>query len=64
MRNGTSQAVLVGDLFAGEGPHLRVADDYVSQRCTACRRDVADDDARLTEHGFLCAGCSVPGSAA
>jgi hypothetical protein len=59
MRNGTSQAVLVGDLFSGEGPHLHVADDFVRQRCTSCSRDVSADDAQLTEHGYLCAGCAL-----
>ena len=49
--------MLVEDLFSGEGPHLHVADDFVSQRCTSCGRDVSTDDAQLSEIGHLCVDC-------
>lgn len=36
MSNGTRPAVLLGDLFSGDGPHLDIADRFVAGRCIRC----------------------------
>jgi hypothetical protein len=56
MRNGTSQAILVRELFVGDGPHGRIAEDFVAQRCSRCGVPTADD-VRFHDHGYLCSGC-------
>jgi hypothetical protein len=57
MKNGTSRAVLVSDLFRGDGPFLTIAEDFLSQRCGFCGHAV-DDEARFTVDGFWCSSCS------
>ncbi len=56
MRNGTSQAVLVGELLSGDGPHITMADDFVTERCSLCGA-VATEDPSFTAHGYLCNAC-------
>ncbi|MDJ0953305.1 MAG: hypothetical protein QNJ81_06475 [Acidimicrobiia bacterium] len=58
MKNGTSRAVLVGDLFRSDGPFLSTADDFVAWRCGFCGHPV-DDDAHFTADGFWCAACAT-----
>ncbi len=58
MKNGTSRALLVGDLFRGDGPYLATADDFVAMRCGFCGHPV-DDDARFTADGFWCSACAT-----
>ncbi len=58
MKNGTSRAVLVRDLFRGDGPFLSIADDFAEQRCGFCHQP-ADEDARFTSGGFWCSACAV-----
>jgi len=57
MKNGTSMAVLVGDLFRGDGPFLTTADDFVAQRCGLCNHPV-DADARFIGDGYWCSSCA------
>lgn len=57
MKNGTSQAVLVADLFSGDGPHGAMADAYLGQQCSHCAAPVGDE-ARLSLEGFLCVRCA------
>lgn len=57
MKNGTSRAVLVRDLFHGEGPFTKIADDFLSYRCSVCRLPV-DGDARFLRAGYLCPTCA------
>ncbi|MBT8213526.1 MAG: hypothetical protein KJN71_10315 [Acidimicrobiia bacterium] len=56
MKNGASNAVLVRDLFKGDGPYLDLAEDFVAQSCTLCGLTV-DDDAQFGSTGLLCAPC-------
>lgn len=56
MNNGTSTAVLVLDLFRGDGPFLDMADDFVVQRCSFCRLPVSGD-AQFTLGGYWCPSC-------
>ncbi|MCP3996652.1 MAG: hypothetical protein GY722_16575 [bacterium] len=58
MKNGTSRAVLVGDLFRGDGPFLSIAEDFVELRCGFCGHSV-DEDPRFTADGFWCSACAV-----
>ena len=58
MKNGTSRAVLVHDLFRGDGPFESIADDFVAQLCGFCN-GVVDDDARFTFDGFWCSACAT-----
>ena len=57
MKNGTSRAVLVRDLFRGDGPFRDIAEDFVAMECGLCRGSV-DPDARFTVDGFLCSACA------
>ena len=57
MKNGTSRAVLVRDLFRSDGPFLTIADDFLAQRCGFCGHAV-DDDARFTVDGYWCSACA------
>lgn len=57
MKNGTSSAILVRELFTGDGPHVLVAEDFVADRCTFCGQSAADG-ARFSEAGFVCDLCA------
>jgi hypothetical protein len=57
MNNGTSTAVLVTDLFRGDGPFTGIADDFVVMVCGFCGNR-ADSDARFTNDGFVCSACA------
>jgi len=57
MRNGTSQAVLVGELLSGDGPHITIADDFVTETCSLCGA-VATEDPSFTAQGYLCTACN------
>ena len=57
MKNGTSRAVLVRDLFQSDGPFLTIAEDFLARRCGFCGH-TADDDARFTTDGFWCSSCA------
>ena len=56
MKNGTNRAVLVRDLFSGDGPFSWLAEDYVAQRCSRCGTPT-DDDVRFHDDGFFCPPC-------
>lgn len=58
MNHGTGPAVLVSDLLDGDGPFIKVADDFVVQRCASCRVQV-EDDLRYRLAGLLCEECAV-----
>lgn len=56
MSNGTRPAVLMSELFSGDGPFLEVAEDFVASLCTWCGRSV--DRNRLNDdHGYFCSSC-------
>jgi hypothetical protein len=57
MKNGTSRAVLVRDLFRSDGPYLTIAEDFLAQRCGFCGHTV-DDDARFAGDGYWCSACA------
>jgi len=57
MKNGTSQAVLVTDLLAAEGPFAALADDFVARRCSVCAASVGEDVVSVTA-GFACVECA------
>lgn len=57
MKNGTSRAVLVRDLFRSDGPYSTIAEDFLAQRCGFCGHAV-DDDARFTGDGYWCSSCA------
>jgi hypothetical protein len=49
MSNGTRPGVLMTDLLSGDGPHSRVADQFLVSTCRECRgpvdpRGTATDD--------------------
>ncbi|NNK90852.1 MAG: hypothetical protein HKO87_00335 [Acidimicrobiia bacterium] len=56
MKNGASNAVLVRDLLAEDGPFLALAEDFVAQSCTLCGLSI-DDDAQFGASGLLCGPC-------
>ncbi len=57
MKNGTSQAILVTDLFSGEGPYDFVAEAFLTQTCSRCLAPVTEET-QFTFDGFLCVPCS------
>ena len=57
MKNGTSRAILVRDLFRGDGPFLNTAEDFVAQVCGCCQHPV-DGDARFVGDSFWCSACA------
>ncbi len=58
MKNGTSRAVLVSDLFRGDGPFASIAEDFLTLRCGFCGHPV-DGDAHFTPDGFWCGPCAT-----
>ncbi|MDJ0790459.1 MAG: hypothetical protein QNJ71_01040 [Acidimicrobiia bacterium] len=56
MVNGRSNAILVSELLSSDGPHVRVADDFVRSRCTSCGEALTHDP-RYGEWGAYCTGC-------
>ncbi len=56
MPTGHSNTVLVADLLTKDGPHGRVADDFVSSRCTRCGVELSHDP-RYGEWGAYCPNC-------
>lgn len=56
MPTGHSNTVLVADLLTKDGPHARVADDFLSSRCTGCGIELAHDP-RYGEWGAYCPSC-------
>jgi hypothetical protein len=57
MKNGTSQAILVTDLFSGDGPYDFVAEAFLSQTCSRCLAPVTEES-QFTVDGFFCVRCS------
>ena len=58
MKNGTSKAVLVTDLFRSDGPFQTIAEDFLTQRCSFCGHAV-DNEARFTTDGYRCSFCAA-----
>jgi len=56
MTNGTRPGVLVHELFSGDGPHIGVAEDFLTNRCTSCSR-VVGRDGIYHDAGYLCTPC-------
>jgi hypothetical protein len=56
MPTGRSNAILVSDLLSQDGPHGRVADDFVSARCASCGGQLTHDP-RYGEWGAYCSTC-------
>jgi hypothetical protein len=48
--------VLISDLLTQDGPHARVADDFVRAACAQCGEALAHEP-RYGEWGAYCAGC-------
>lgn len=57
MRNGLGQAVLVTELLFDDGPHLGVAEDFVSERCSHCGQWQVEDMRFSVDGSFLCPRC-------
>jgi hypothetical protein len=56
MSNGTRPGVLVRELFSGDGPHVGVADDFLTSRCTTCST-LVERDGIYHDVGYLCTPC-------
>ncbi len=56
MPTGRSNAILVSELLSSDGPHERVADDFVRARCAGCG-DALSHDPRHGEWGSYCTTC-------
>ncbi|MEN8234845.1 MAG: hypothetical protein ABFR89_07975 [Actinomycetota bacterium] len=57
MKQGTGRTVLVADLLTSDGPHDDAARDFVAGRCSICRSDVTEQEARFHSVGYLCPAC-------
>ncbi len=58
MPDGYSNTILVTDLLTKDGPFVRIADDFLAERCTACEVELAHDP-RHGEWGAYCTNCWV-----
>lgn len=58
VQTGRSNAVLITDLLSQDGPHARVADDFVRAACAQCGQPL-NHDPRYGEWGAYCARCNV-----
>lgn len=58
MHTGRSNAILLADLLSQDGPHIRIADDFVRAVCAHCGQPLTDDP-RFGEWGAYCAACWV-----
>jgi len=56
MSNGARPGVRIGDLLAGDGPHVNVAEAFLSSRCARCDGPI-DRDARVHEDAYYCGPC-------
>jgi hypothetical protein len=56
MPTGHSNTILVSDLLSKDGPHARVAEDFLVARCTGCGTQLAHDP-RYGEWGAYCSNC-------
>ncbi|MEN8041454.1 MAG: hypothetical protein ABFR95_08115 [Actinomycetota bacterium] len=56
MPTGHSNTVLVSDLLSKDGPFKRVAEDFLSERCTQCGVGLSHDP-RYGEWGAYCPNC-------
>lgn len=56
MSSGRSNAILVSQLLSQDGPHGRVADDFVKARCAECGSPLQHDP-RHGEWGTFCSAC-------
>jgi hypothetical protein len=52
MSNGSRPAVLLSDLFRGEGPHRELADRFTAAQCVVCGGDVGRLARSEDEHWF------------
>jgi hypothetical protein len=57
--NGTRPALLLGELFSGDGPYARIAEDFVAAVCSACGGNVDREGAEHHDAGYLCTPCRV-----
>ena len=56
MPTGRSNTILITDLLSQDGPHTRVADDFVRAQCAHCGQPL-DHEPRYGEWGAYCTGC-------
>ena len=56
MSTGRSNTVLVSQILSQDGPHTRVADDFVRAQCAGCGSPLAHDP-RYGEWGAYCTTC-------
>jgi hypothetical protein len=56
MSNAARPGILVRELLSGDGPHVGVAEDFVTNTCTGCGRPVPRDGVHH-EAGYLCTHC-------
>jgi len=57
MSNGTRPGVLLSELFSGDGPHARMAEEFLAGQCRECRGPV-DPRGLGTEGGSVCSVCA------
>lgn len=47
------------ELFSGDGPYARIAEDFVASICTVCGGRVDREDSENNDAGYLCSPCRV-----
>lgn len=57
MRVGRSNTVLITDLLSKDGPHTRVADEFLRATCSRCGQPLTLDP-RYDEWGPYCTECT------
>jgi hypothetical protein len=56
MSTGRSNTILVSELLSQDGPHGRVADNFVRSVCSGCGAQLTHDP-RYGEWGAFCTRC-------
>ncbi|MDX1690018.1 MAG: hypothetical protein R3290_03230 [Acidimicrobiia bacterium] len=55
--NGARPALLLRELFSGDGPYASIAEDFVASICSACGGRVDREGAEHHDAGYLCSSC-------
>ena len=56
MKNGTTPGILISDLMSGDGPHLEMAEHFLSRRCEICG-DATTGQLVSQDHRWHCSDC-------
>ncbi len=59
--NGTRPAILIHELFSGDGPYGHVAEHFLASVCSHCGGGVEREGAHFRDDAYLCQPCGARG---